>query len=85
MTNGTYKMQDTEGATLAHPEIETVPPNGTDTGNLCPEPQAIVRFFFNQSSSNAKLEQHLRECADCRLKFEALKEAFRLLRGKEHA
>ena len=79
MTIGKNKMKAIKDAALPHPQIDTVAPDYTNTDDPCPDPEAIVGFFFNQASSNPELEQHLRYCADCRLKFEALKEAFRRL------
>jgi hypothetical protein len=70
-----------QGAALPHPKVDTVDPDSSDVVDPCPDPNTIVAYFFNATGSESSLEQHLRECTECRLKYEALKEAIRRVFG----
>jgi hypothetical protein len=48
-----------------------------NTGDPCPDADQIVGYLLGTSDTGTEVEQHLRECADCRLEFEAMREAIR--------
>ena len=58
-------------------EIEATFLNDGDSDNACPSPTEIVGYMLNVPGCDPGLEQHFRNCADCRLELDALRNAIR--------
>jgi len=75
MTREMMSNNATSDLDLSSQQIETAYPNDRVANDRCPDPSAIVGYLLNIPGSNPAMEQHFKECADCRLELDALRNA----------
>jgi hypothetical protein len=77
MTIETTSKKATEAVDLQPQETTTPTSTNNITGDPCPSPDAIIAYLLNVPGFDPTVEQHLKDCADCRLEYDALTSAIR--------